>query len=319
MTKRDKALGLIASMMPRRRFLSDQPVVRRVQGVKLEMPRSHLLPIYARLRPTYGQNLVELAAGLQEASPEEPIRILDVGANIGDSALQIIARTGARVLCVEGDPYWVRYLHANVDSEPNAVVAEVLLAPDEADWSGSSPVREHGTTRFVSDPEGDPSQPMCSATELRRRFPDFDRLRLLKSDTDGFDPALVPAVASAWSDTHPVLFFEFDPILARLTGNDDPNRLWDDLAKRGYDRLALWDNAGDPLGHMHIGDAAEHARTLEPRPVHHGYHFWDVAACHADDAAGRKVLERLVPEPFDVRGIWRDGKRGRRARPAAAS
>ena len=309
MTKRDKAIGLIASMMPRRRLQSDQPVVRHVQGVKLEMPRSHLLPIYARLRPTYGQNLVELAAGLQAATPDEPIRVMDVGANIGDSALQIIARTDAQVLCVEGDPYWVRFLHANVDSEPNAVVAEVLLAPDEADWSASSPVREHGTTRFVNDAEGAPSQPMCSASELRSRFPDFEKLRLLKSDTDGFDPALVPAVASAWSDTRPVLFFEFDPTLARLTGNDDPNKLWSDLAGLGYDRLAIWDNAGDPLGQMDIGEAAEYARTLEPRPVQHGYHFWDVAACHADDRAAREVFDRLVQEPFDIRGTWRDKKR----------
>jgi FkbM family methyltransferase len=309
MTKRDKAVGLIASMMPRRRLLGDQAVVRRVQGVTLEMPRSHFLPIYARLRPSYGQNLVELAAGLQEAAPDEPIRVVDVGANIGDSALQIIARTDARVLCVEGDPYWVRYLRANVGSEPKAVVAEVLLAPDDADWSASSPVREHGTTRFVDDAEGAPSQPMCSASELRSRFPEFEQLRLLKSDTDGFDPALVPAVASAWRDTQPVLFFEFDPTLARLTGNDDPNKLWSDLAALGYDRLAIWDNAGDPLGQMDIGEAADHARTLEPRPVKYGYHFWDVAACHADDAAGRKVLDRLVSEPFDIRGTWRHKKR----------
>ena len=308
MTKRDKALGLIASMMPRRRLLGDQPVVRRVQGVKLEMPRSHLLPVYARLRPTYGQNLVELAAGLKDAAPDDTLAIMDVGANIGDSALQMMARTDARVLCVEGDPYWVPYLRTNVGSQPGAVIAEVLLAPEHADWSAASPVREHGTTRFVSDAEGAPSQPMSTATELRQRYPEFDNLRLLKSDTDGFDPVLVPAVAAAWHDTHPVLFFEFDPTLARLAGNDDPNKVWKDLAALGYDRLAVWDNAGDPLGQMDITDAAEHARTLEPRPVHHGYHFWDVAACHTDDQAAQKVLDRLVPETFDVRGTWRDRK-----------
>lgn len=312
MTKRDKALGLIASMTPRRRLLGDQPVVRRVQGVVLEMPRSHLLPVYARLRPTYGQNLVELAVGLKYAAPDETLTIMDVGANIGDSALQMIARTSARVLCVEGDPYWVRYLRRNVSSEPNAVVAEVLLAPDQADWSAASPVRAHGTTRFVSDAEGRRSQPLSTATELRRRYPEFDPLRLLKCDTDGLDPVLVPAVASAWRDTHPVLFFEFDPTLARLTGNEDPNKVWDDLAELGYDSLAIWDNAGDPLGRMDINDAAEHARTLEPRPVQYGYHFWDVAACHADDQAARDVLHALVHEEFDVRGTWRRGKRRRR-------
>lgn len=302
----------MANLLPRRRLLGDQRMVRRVQGVTLEMPRSHMLPVYARLRPKYGQNLVELAAGLKAAAPDETLAVMDVGANIGDSALQIIARTGARVLCVEGDPYWVRYLRANVGSEPNAVVAEVLLAPDDTDWSAASPVREHGTTRFVTDAEGDRSQPLATAAELRRQYPEFDRLRLLKCDTDGFDPVLVPAVGSAWRDTHPVLFFEFDPTLARLTGNDLPNKVWDDLAELGYDRLAVWDNAGDPLGQMDISDAVEHARTLEPRPEHYGYHFWDVAACHADDQAARDVLNALVPEEFDVRGTWRHETRRRR-------
>lgn len=311
MTKRDETLGFLASMMPQRRLLGDQKIVRRVQGVTLEMPRSHMLPVYARLRPTYGQNLVELAAGLKDSAPDETLTVMDVGANIGDSALQMIARTDARVLCVEGDPYWVRYLRANVGSEPNAAVAEVLLAPDDTDWSAASPVREHGTTRFVSDLAGDRSQPMATAAELRQKYPEFDQLRLLKSDTDGFDPAIVPAVAQAWRDTRPVLFFEFDPTLARLAGNTHPNKVWDDLIELGYDRLAIWDNAGDPLGQMSIHDAAEHARTLEPRPVQYGYHFWDVAACHADDRAARDVFDALVPEEFDVRGTWRDGQRRR--------
>ncbi|HET7735951.1 MAG TPA: FkbM family methyltransferase [Nocardioidaceae bacterium] len=305
MTKRDMTLGLIASMMPRRKLLADQPVVRRVQGVQLEMPRSHMLPVYARLRPTYGQNLVELAAGLKDAAPDEPLLVMDVGANIGDSALQMIARTDAHVLCVEGDPYWVRYLRRNVGSTPGVVVEEVLLAPDDADLSDASPVRVHGTTRFVTDASGERAQPVVTASTLRRRHPEFDGLRLLKSDTDGFDPVLVPAVARAWQDARPVLFFEFDPVLARVAGNDDPGRLWDDLAALGYDRLAVWDNIGDPLGQLDTQDAAEQALSLEPRPVELGYHFWDVAACHADDVAARAVLDRLVPDAFDVRGTWR--------------
>lgn len=311
MTKRDMTLGLIASMMPRRRLRADQPVTRTVQGVRLEMPRSHMLPVYARLRPTYGQNLVELAAGLGDAAPDETLTVVDVGANIGDSALQIVARTNARVLCVEGDPYWVRYLQKNVGAEQNVVVAEVLLAPDDADLSEASPVREHGTTRFVSDASGERSQPVVTASALRAAHPEFDRLRLLKCDTDGFDPVLVPAVATAWRDSRPVLFFEFDPVLARVAGNDDPGKLWGDLAALGYDRLAVWDNIGDPLGQLDVGEAAEHARTLEPRPVDLGYHFWDVAACHQDDKAAREVLDKLVPEAFDVRGAWRDRERRR--------
>jgi hypothetical protein len=115
---------------------------------------------------------------------------------------------------------------------------------------------------------------------------------------------LVPALARAWQDCAPVLFFEFDPALARATGAD-PNELWAALAELGYDRLAIWDNAGDPLGQLPVAEAAEQARTLEPKPIQYGYHFWDVAACRHDDAAGRAVFDDLVPDPFSVHGIWR--------------
>ena len=78
---------------------------------------------------------------------------------------------------------------------------------------------------------------------LRAKHPKFDRLRLVKSDTDGFDPVLVVAAAETWSDVAPVLFFEFDPTLARRAGNSDPNTMWDKLGRLGYSRLAVWTTA----------------------------------------------------------------------------
>ncbi|HSY16194.1 MAG TPA: FkbM family methyltransferase [Jatrophihabitantaceae bacterium] len=292
---------------PWRRFMGRRTVRRRVQGVDLYLPWSHLLPDYARSKPSYGQNLVELAAGLaaRASEPQSPLRILDIGANIGDSTLQLIARTDARVLCVEGDPYWAGYLRMNVGGNPRVTVEEVLLTASDGDWSASAPVREHGTTRFVQDTVRLGALPAVSARELRARNPEFERIRLIKSDTDGFDPVLVPAAATAWRDAGPVLFFEFDPILARAADGRDPNQVWTALADLGYSRLAIWDNGGDRLGQLDIADAAEQARTLEPRPVEYGYYFWDVAACRADDESAIAVFDELVPERFSVHGTWR--------------
>ena len=87
-----------------REVLLDLPVTRTVQGVTLRLPWSHRLPEYTRNFPTYGQNLVAVAAALAtERVP--PLRVLDVGANVGDSALQILQATDCRILCVEGDEH----------------------------------------------------------------------------------------------------------------------------------------------------------------------------------------------------------------------
>jgi len=66
-------------------------VVREVQGVRLVLPWSHRLPDYATAGSSYGQNLVELAR-LLGAGPR-PLTVMDVGANVGDSVLQILNAT----------------------------------------------------------------------------------------------------------------------------------------------------------------------------------------------------------------------------------
>src|SRR4051794_4587238 len=93
----------------------DRAVVRDVQGVRMTLPWSHRLPDYARVMPAYGQNLVRLAELL--GAGEAPLTVLDVGANVGDSTLQILSATEATVLCVEADGYFLDYLHRNVDSD----------------------------------------------------------------------------------------------------------------------------------------------------------------------------------------------------------
>src|ERR1700761_3190135 len=92
---------------PVRDLFANRTVVRDVQGVRLAMPWSHRLPDYARLFPSYRQNVVNLAAGLGEI--DKPLGVIDIGANIGDSAMQILAKVDARVLCVEGDPAYLPY------------------------------------------------------------------------------------------------------------------------------------------------------------------------------------------------------------------
>lgn len=304
-TRQQRAATYMRSLAPWRRLMPNRTVHRQVQGVDLYLPWSHLLPDYARSCPTYGQNLVQLAAGLHaHAQPGSgPLRVLDVGANIGDSAAQILAATDAMVLCVEGDPYWIDYLRRNLGSNPRAVIEEVLLSTASAGDSGvATPVREGGTTRFVQT-EVSAAMPAMSAGELRRRHPDFDALRLVKSDTDGYDIVLVPAVAEAWRDAGPVLHFEFDPRLVRKAGLGDPNVVWDKLADLGYSRLAIWDNGGDPLGQVDVADVAREAERLKLGPAQLGYTFWDVAARRADDTAAAAVFDALVPQSLSPVGI----------------
>lgn len=266
-------------------------VQRDVQGVRMVLPWSHRLPDYAAASASYGQNLVDLARLLAETGP---LTVMDIGANVGDSALQILHAADGKVLCVEGDTAYLEFLHLNVDSDDRVAVVEALLAVDDA-GERTKAVRTGGTTRFVSG-AADDAMPSVTPAALRAAFPDFADLRLVKSDTDGYDVSLVPAVAEEWADAHPVLFFEYDPYLIRLAGLD-PLAVWPRLQALGYTDIAVWDHGGTPVGRMTPATIGERASVLDDipgdRPAARSY--WDVALVHADDDLGRAALDKLVP------------------------
>lgn len=277
----------VRDRFPRRR------VVREVQGVRMVLPWSHRLPDYARDDSPYGQNLVHLAAAL--ARPGEPLTMLDIGANVGDSTLQVLAATDARVLCVEADPFYLDFLHLNVDADPRVAVVEGLLSAGGATRAQTA-VRTGGTTRFEPGQSTD-ALDTVTAARLREDHPDFDRLRLVKSDTDGYDVVLVPAVAEVWRDQPPVLFFEYDHHLSRLAGND-PVAVWSRLAELGYDQVAVWDNGGTALGRTSVDQITAHVTALDGEWKQKHVRYWDVAVAHQDDEAGSEALARLVPGPL---------------------
>jgi hypothetical protein len=143
--------------------------------------------------------------------------------------------------------------------------------------------------------------PTVTTTSLREDHPAFENLCLVKSDTDGYDVPLVPAVAAAWKEARPVLFFEYDPGLTRIAGHE-PAQVWSDLAALGYRDVAVWDNGGQPLGHVTTSEIQAKTAPLDApgRAWSRARTYWDVAVVHEDDAAGKAVLDALVPSSLKL-------------------
>lgn len=264
-----------------------------VQGTELRLPWSHRLPDYVAVHATYGRNVVELAAALAERT-DGPLQVLDIGANVGDTALQILSEVDALVLCVEGDPYWLTWLARNVAADPRVVIEASLVGVDGG--AELTPVRRGGTTRFEAAGVAGSAR-VSTPAQVRDRHPDFAGVRLVKCDTDGFDVPIVPAVAQAWSGT-PVLFFEYDHRLTRLAGHD-PMTVWPALSDLGYVEAGVWDNHGRPLGRVPLAAMAERS-ALQDRP-RRGWDYWDVAVVHDDDSAGSAALASVLPRSWAAR------------------
>jgi FkbM family methyltransferase len=291
----------IRASLPWRKLLPRRTVRRTVDGVQLYMPWSHLLPDYASVGSAYDQNLLALASALARRSPE-PLRLLDIGANIGDSALRVLHRVDGRALCVEADPYWARFLRLNAGEDERVEIEEALLLPEDDGDAGFVPERSATTTTWMRASDAQAAPQRLSVRALRERHPEFESVRLIKSDTDGFDPVLVRAAAREWRESGPVLFFEYDPALARRVANEDPSRVWEGLAACGYARLAIWDNSGDPLGQLELDAVLAPAAALQDAATGPGHRFWDVAACRADDRAALDCFDEVLPADFELPG-----------------
>jgi FkbM family methyltransferase len=203
------------------------PLVRyRLGAVELELPLSHELPLYRNDHPGYGEALGRIAAEL--GGP-----VVDVGANVGDTAAIVRAHTDVPLLCVEGDDRFFAILRRNaarLDPPPELEHAYVD-APAHATVE-----RARGTARLVP---GD--RPVRSRTlgEILDDHPRFAAPALVKLDTDGLDVPIVLAELDLLARLRPALFFEYDPHLGA-----DPV-VFERLAAIGYRDAHVYENTGE--------------------------------------------------------------------------
>lgn len=267
------------------------------------LPRRHVLPYLATSSSPYARNLVDLAVSLAEG--DEELVVLDVGANIGDSTLMIREHVRCRTVCVEGDPQWLSYLEANVGSLPDVTIEPSLLSPSESAGYASIVHEQAGSSRLVLADQGSGTA-MLPAVELISRHPELERVRLVKSDTDGFDVALVPAFARIFERSRPVIFFEFDAVPTRLAMPElEPSSVFGELAALGYEHAVVWTNGGHVLGLSPVSQLAERSLELDGDAETRGYHFWDIAVAHRDDPEGIRALRAVASSGVEaLRGAW---------------
>ena len=201
------------------------PLVRyRIGEVELELPLSHPLPFYRNDHAEYDRPLGIIAAEL--GGP-----VVDVGANVGDTAATIRAETDVPVLCVEGDDWFFSLLERNAPRLGDVELEPAFVSAPER----GRVERENGTARVLP---GDEDLPTKSLAEVLEEHPRFERPALVKLDTDGFDVPIVLESLDVLVDRKPVLFFEYDPHLGA-----EPV-VFEQLHAAGYRRADWFENTG---------------------------------------------------------------------------
>ncbi len=182
--------------------------------------------------------------------PEDRPVILDVGANIGASLLQLkLAKPHAQVYCFEPSPRYFSCLHRTVEaSEWRDVILEHCGLSSEA--TSAAMLHENSTTASLAAREYDGhtflQSRAVSVTTIDDYFREGGPLALIKVDTDGHDFDVLLGGKHVLQRDRPALFFEFD---SRLLHKADrgPEAFMKFVFDVGYTVCLPFSNYGDVL------------------------------------------------------------------------
>ncbi|YAL84302.1 FkbM family methyltransferase [Dermacoccaceae bacterium W4C1] len=213
-----------------------------VHGVEIVLPPEHDLPFYQRRDPTYDTYAIGLLARL---ALDAPVTVIDVGANVGDTAAAILASDPrTEVISVEGDQRFVSYVRRNLAAHSDrARLVEGFVGPVGTRVSYTS----NGTTggfNGVAEEGDDGGQEVTewvTPASLMSMVAD-DRRLVWKSDIDGFD---IHVLVEHWDEVAArcdVIWFEYDPVRT-LGAAEDVERLITKICDSGR-TTAVYDNLG---------------------------------------------------------------------------
>lgn len=233
--------GKVARRVRRARLRFGDPAIRyKIGDADLALPMSHMLPIFRRDVESYLSNFSRIIEVLSRRWLQ--LRVIDIGANVGDTlALIREANPGASVLCVEGNPAYLRFLSSNAKSFGSGVYIEPSFLGSGATFAGVIAQNE-GTAHLEARADAVPVQTI-TLEQLIGRHPDFGIPQFIKVDTDGFDARILDAAMGFLDEHGPLVFAEVDPQMTLDVGQSWPDTIRR-LADRGYSDSIWWTNQG---------------------------------------------------------------------------
>lgn len=209
-------------------------------GGSITLPADHKLPDYLQACDQYDRFLPMLAGSLKENS-----RIIDVGANCGDSlAFMHAVNPSAHYIAVEPDAEFFKYLERNIaqikHKHPNAKIITVqkmigksILSADLTGAGGTkSAVIGEGEFNTVSLDD------VCKALNI-------ESVDFIKTDVDGYDYDVIASATATIKKSEPLIFFEC------LLNNAAQRKAYDEcianLSAAGYRDWVVFDNLGHIL------------------------------------------------------------------------
>lgn len=214
--------------------------------LKIYLPPDHNLDQIKRTWRRYDKPIAEISTAISKLLNRRLV-VIDIGANIGDTAALICQEHNAWVLAVEGNPKFIPFLRRNASLiGPNVIIEESFIGEPGSNVL-IKPSTHAGTAAVASAfTESEISFTTKSIENVISRNNSFQNPDFIKIDTDGWDFAIIDSMRNWLIQNKPVLFFEFDPSFSN-DGASQALRAIETLLQADYDTFVVFDNYGNPI------------------------------------------------------------------------
>jgi len=249
-----------------------------LEGHRITVPFQHPLPIVRKIYKYYDSAIGRIPKYLTQKYSK--FQAIDIGANVGDTAIIIKTQLDIPILCIEAENFYFQLLQLNT-RDINGISYEQCFVGD-LDKNNLQLITFSGSARLVHTNEDKDLVRFKSLSEIIKKHNGFNNVKYLKIDTDGFDCKIIRSNLAYIKMSRPVIFFEYDPnFLNQL--DDDGLSVFIALSEIGYENLLIYDNTGVFLISAHIKDF----KTLEELHLYYSGRqsemFIDICVFHKED------------------------------------
>lgn len=219
------------------------PLIKyKLEKSTIHIPISSNLGIYQEKHPAFSTAIGRITAHVSEKYHE--LKVIDVGANVGDTIAIIRNMGDYHILGIEGDVNFFSILKKNTEEFSNVHVVCSFVGEISGKVGGKL-ITGGGTGHLsLSEKEESDSMTARSLTDTLKEYSEFWCAKVIKIDTDGYDGKIIRGAKEWLADVKPVLFFEYDPLLL-IQQSDDGLSIFSLLLSLGYRRALVYKNTGE--------------------------------------------------------------------------
>ena len=205
--------------------------------IKVKIPSNHNLPNIQKTHRLYDRFLPVLAKNINCDKI-----IVDVGANIGDTAIALVQNCKNPMILIEPSEVFLPYLEHNIKLLSSDDISRISIINKFVGTGFLKGVLKHsirGTASIEVNNESD----LNTHVSLDSIVNDTSNIILLKVDTDGFDFDVIKSSEEILTNSEPILFFENE--ISEDFQFDGYDQLYTLLLKKGYRYIYIFDNFGN--------------------------------------------------------------------------